>query len=121
MIRTHPLTSTGTTLEPGEVAEFVQDLQRQEVAAKTLVNYRSDLLCFARWFAAVNDEPFAAAAVTPTDLRDYRTYLIQDECRKPATVNRRLAALRKFFAWAKATARIQDLPTDAVRGVAASP
>ncbi len=104
-----------------EVGLFVQDLQRQEVAAKTVVNYRSDLRCFARWFHGVNDEPFTAAAVTPTDLRDYRSFLIQDERRLPATVNRRLAALRKFFTWARATARIDDLPTAAVKGVEASP
>lgn len=104
-----------------ELALFVQDLQRQEAAAKTVVNYRSDLLCFARWFQGANDEPFSAAAVTPTDLRDYRAYLVQDERRMPATVNRRLAALRKFFTWAKATARIQDLPTEAVKGIDASP
>jgi site-specific recombinase XerD len=104
-----------------ELALFVEDLQRQEAATKTVVNYRSDLLCFARWFQGVNDEPFTAAAVTPTDLRDYRSYLVQDERRMPSTVNRRLAALRKFFTWAKATHRIQDLPTDAVKGVDASP
>src|SRR5437870_952541 len=121
MIRTASVTDGATAPEPGEVAVFVQDLERQEVAAKTRVNYRSDLLCFARWFAGVNDEPFTAAAVTPTDLRDYRSYLIQAERRTPATVNRRLAALRKFFTWAKATARIQDLPTEAVKGVEASP
>ncbi|HLZ21772.1 MAG TPA: tyrosine-type recombinase/integrase [Ktedonobacterales bacterium] len=121
MIRTPPAADHNTASDPGEVDLFAQDLSRQEVAHKTLVNYQSDLLCFARWFAGVNDEPFTAAAVTPTDLRDYRTYLIQEECRTPATVNRRLAALRKFFTWAKATARIQDLPTDAVKGVEASP
>jgi integrase/recombinase XerC len=110
-----------STAEPGEITLFVADLTRQEVAAKTLVNYRSDLLCFGRWFAGVNDEAFTAAAVTPTDVRDYRTYLVQEERRKPATVNRRLAALRKFFTWAQATGRIHDRPTDAVKGLEASP
>jgi site-specific recombinase XerD len=121
MIRTTLPTDPETALEPEEVGVFVQDLERQEVAAKTRLNYRSDLRCFARWFIGVDDEPFTAAAVTPTDLRDYRTYLMQEERRMPATVNRRLAALRKFFTWAKATARIQELPTDAIKGVEASP
>src|ERR1700704_3709652 len=103
------------------LALFVQALQRQEAATKTVVNYRSDLLCFARWFQGVNDEPFTAAVVTPTDLRHYRAYLVQEERRRPATVNPRLAALRKFFPWAKAPHRIQDLPTEAVKGVDASP
>src|SRR5436190_1809251 len=112
MIRTAALTTPATPPDPGpELDLFVQDLQRQEAATKTVVNYRSDLLCFARWFHGVNDEPFSAAAVTPTDLRDYRSYLVQDERRMPATVNRRLAALRKFFTWAKATGRTHELPT----------
>jgi len=96
-------------------------LQRQETAPKTWQNYRSDLACFGRWFAGVNDEPFTAAAVTPTDIRDYRGYLINDERRAPATVNRRLAALRKFFAWARAQGFIQEEPTTAVKGIESAP
>src|SRR2546428_12161964 len=89
----HPATAG----EHPEVAVFVEELRRQETAPKTWQNYRSDLACFGRWFASVNDEAFTAAAVTPTDVREYRTYLLQAERRTPATVNRRLAALRKFF------------------------
>jgi integrase/recombinase XerD len=36
-------------------------------------------------------------------------------------VNRRLAALRKFFGWARATGRIADEPTVAVKGIESSP
>lgn len=88
---------------------------------KTLVNYRSDLLHVARWFEGSRGELFSAAAITPTDLRDYRSHLITVEGKKPATVNRRLAALRKFFGWAKGAGLVVDRPTDAVRGVEESP
>jgi integrase len=37
--------------------------------------------------------------------------------RLAATVNRKLAALRKFFVWAKGSGRISELPTEAVKGV----
>lgn len=106
---------------PDDIARFVDELRRQDVAPKTLVNYRSDLLHVARWFEGSRGEPFAAVAVTPTDLRDYRSHLITVEGKKPATVNRRLAALRKFFSWAKGVGLIVDRPTDAVRGVEESP
>src|SRR5215216_6684511 len=43
------------------------------------------------------------------------------EKRQPATVNRRLAAIRRFFQWAKATGLVKELPTDDVKGVASSP
>src|ERR1700757_146089 len=85
-----------TAVESPEVASFVEELRRQETAPKTWQNYRSDLACFGRWFIGVNDEAFTAAAVTPTDIREYRGFLLNVERRAPATVNRRLAALRKF-------------------------
>src|SRR5829696_8843301 len=106
---------------PQEVIDFLTDLGRQEVAPLTLTSYQSDLLLFARWFTGTNAEPFTAAAVTPTDVRDYRAHLVSVAQRAPATVNRRLAALRKFFTWAKAERRITDLPTDTVKLVQASP
>src|SRR5918998_1301949 len=53
--------------------------------------------------------------------REYRGYLRNAEQRRPATVNRRLAALRRFFHWARATGLAKELPTDNVKGVASSP
>ena len=38
-----------------------------------------------------------------------------------ATVNRRLAVLRKFFAWARAQGFIQEEPTNAVKGIESAP
>src|SRR3954471_16754933 len=96
-----------------ELLAFVEELRRQDVAHKTLINYRSDLGQFARWFEGSRGEPFSAAAVTPTDIRDYRSYLMTSAGAKPATVSRRLAALRKFFGWAKGTGLVSDQPTDA--------
>src|SRR5437762_5417874 len=59
-----------------ELLAFVEELRRQDVARKTLFNYRSDVGLFARWFEGSRGEPFSAAAVTPTDIRDYRSYLM---------------------------------------------
>jgi site-specific recombinase XerD len=104
-----------------DTTEFLTELAREEVAAKTIRAYRSDLTHFGRWFAGSTGEAFAAAAVTPTDLRDYRAHLIGVERRQPATVNRRLAALRRFFLWAKAVGRCTEVVTDGVKGVPAAP
>src|SRR3954453_21818047 len=103
------------------VDRFLQDLQRQETSPKTRRSYQLDLLHFASWFARTVGEGFSPEAVTPTDVRDYRSHLINVEKRQPATVNRRLAALRRFFQWAKATGLAKELPTDNVKGVASSP
>src|ERR687889_679890 len=103
------------------VGRFIADLERQETAPKTRRSYRLDLLHFASWFARTLGEGFSPEAVTPTDVREYRGYLLNVGKRQPATVNRRLAALRRFFQWAKATGLVKELPTDDVKGVASSP
>ena len=53
-----------------DITNFIMDLQRQEVAAKMVTSYHSDLLGFARWFTGSTSEAFTASAVTPTDVRD---------------------------------------------------
>src|SRR4051812_30589672 len=118
--------STALSVDPRDDADqlvdrFLQDLQRQETSPRTRSSYRLDLLHFASRFARTVGEAFSPEAVTPTDIRDYRSHLINVEKRQPATVNRRLAALRRFFQWAKATGLVKELPTDDVKGVASSP
>src|SRR5918998_1190026 len=103
------------------VGRFMADLERQETSPKTRDAYRLDLLHFAGWFARSVGEAFTPEAVTPTDVRDYRGHLMNVEKRQPATVNRRLAALRRFFQWTKATGLVKELPTENVKGVASSP
>src|SRR5204863_7587825 len=77
---------------------------------------------FANWFEGSAGEAYSAAAVTPTDIRDYRSHLLTVERRAPATINRRLAALRKFFQWAQADGLIKDeAPTEKVKGVGSVP
>src|SRR5215204_2633205 len=108
--------------EVGQLVDrFLQDLQRQETSPNTRRSYQLDLLHFASWFARTVGETFSPEAVTPSDVREYRGHLMTVEKRQPATVNRRLAALRRFFQWAKASGLAKDLPTDNVKGVASSP
>src|SRR6266542_4702759 len=118
--------STPQSVAPPEdvdqlVERFLQDLERQEASPKTRASYRLDLLQFAAWFARTVGEDFSPEAVTQTDVREYRGYLLNVEKRQPATVNLRLAALRRFFQWAKAIGLAKELPTDNVKGVASSP
>lgn len=100
-----------------QIDEFTADLKRQEVAVKTVANYLSDLDCFARWFNQTTGDEFAAANITPTDIRDYRSYLQTNQGRTPATINRRLAALRRFFLWAIGAGVTSGNPATIVKGV----
>ena len=104
-----------------DIASFIAELGRQGMAAKTITTYTSDLVSFARWFTDSTGEAFRAASVTPSDILDYKAHLRTVQRRQAATVNRRLAALRKFFLWAQATGRIAELPKATVKGVPAAP
>jgi site-specific recombinase XerD len=104
-----------------QLDQFLQELRRQEKAPNTIESYRYDLVLFARWLEATNSEPFEAARITPTDLREYRSFLLTVEQRSPATINRRLASLRAFFQWARAEGLCRDIPTESVKGIQSSP
>jgi site-specific recombinase XerD len=104
-----------------DIAAFVAELGRQGMAAKTITTYTSDLVSCAKWFVDSTGEAFRAASVTPSDILDYKAHLRTVQRRRAATVNRRLAALRKFFLWAQGTGRIAELPTATVKGVPAAP
>jgi integrase/recombinase XerD len=104
-----------------EIDRFVEELHRQEKAPNTLASYRYDLVLFSRWLEGTNGEPFQANRVTPTDLREYRAFLLNVERRAPATINRRLASLRTFFQWARAEGLCPEIPSDSVKGIASSP
>jgi site-specific recombinase XerD len=104
-----------------QLESFVEELRRQEKSAHTLASYRYDLVLFSRWLEATTGQSFEASQVTPTDLREYRAYLLTVEHRSPATINRRLASLRTFFQWARAEGLCQELPTESVKGIQSSP
>ncbi len=74
--------------------------REEGISALTVIGYLADLGKFAEWFLISTSERFAPAAVTPIDIRDYKSHLQTVKGFKPATINRRLAVLRTFFAWA---------------------
>jgi site-specific recombinase XerD len=102
---------------PPQITDFLTELRRQDLSANTVESYRSDLLLFGRWLGATTGDEFATTTVTPTDAREYKAYLVTVERRSPATVNRRLAALRKFFDWAVACGLAKENPISTVREI----
>jgi integrase/recombinase XerD len=109
------------TEQAPEIVQFLAELERQQLAHYTIENYASDLRVFARFFTGSTGEEFLASNITPTDVRDFKAHQLTVEQRSPATINRRLATLRKFFLWAKAEGLIREIPTDPVKGVQSTP
>src|SRR5690606_7731233 len=83
------------------------------LAANTLAAYRRDLTAFAQWLETPAEHLGAAAA---GQLRDATTADIQawfaarHADSRATTANRRLAALRRFYAWASREHRCQSDP-----------
>jgi integrase/recombinase XerC/integrase/recombinase XerD len=78
---------------PDALGIFEQDLRRRGAAEKTRRAYRIDLAQFARWASGQRLEP---ASVDHRALRRYAASL-SERGQAPATVARKLAALRGFF------------------------
>jgi site-specific recombinase XerD len=96
---------------------FKQCLYAEDTSRNTTSAYLSDLSHFLNWYSQTF-ETFDIAAVMPGDIRDYREYL-QEQVPPlaPATINRRLAALRRCFSWAKENGFAENQPTERIRNV----
>lgn len=81
----------------------------------TLGAYVRDLSLFARWFEATNGKELSPEAITPIDIRQYRSHLLTVQGHKPATVNRKLASLSAFCTWAQEEGTI---PANPAQGIA---
>ena len=84
------------------LAAFLKTLGREDVAPVTVRGYRSDLGLFAAWY---DDHPIEK--LTASDLAHFRQHLSRERAMKPASVNRKLEALRRFCRWAHATGKLR--------------
>ena len=100
------------------LTNFQHHLDEQDLSPLTIKGYLSDLGHFERWFERVNAEAFKVQRVTPTDVKNYKQFLLVVERRKAGTVNRRLAALAALCKWARQTKQITSDPTENIKGVA---
>lgn len=83
------------------IAAFGRFLAASDAAPTTAKNYTGDLARFTRWLDHSSGQPSTLESVTPTDLRLYKQALIEEAGWKPASINRTLAALGRFFGWAE--------------------
>jgi site-specific recombinase XerD len=84
------------------VAAFLKALTREDIAPVTVRGYRSDLGLFAAWYDGHRLEK-----LTASDLAHFRQYLSRERSMKPASINRKLEALRRFCRWAHTSGRLR--------------
>jgi integrase/recombinase XerC len=106
-----PMTNRKPTLE--NFAEHLTDAGRAE---HTVAGYVQDLRVFARWFEQTNGEPLAPDKLTSHDARAYRARLLKQKA-AAATINRQLAALRAYVAWAVENKWIEANPLSGIKQI----
>jgi len=100
--------------EPDWMVSFVASLARDDLAPATLRGYRYDLRHFLTWHQSIEARPFTLGGLATHDLIAYRHHMVTTGLR-PATVNRRLDALRRLCRWACATGAVAADPARDVR------
>ncbi len=84
---------------------------------KTVDGYIRDMTLFATWFRQSNGEELTPQSMTKIDARQYRQHLLLVEKAKPATINRKLAALRAYSDWAKASGQVEYSLVNGIKNV----
>ncbi len=78
--------------------------EREDLATASIRNYLSDLRHFIAWYETEREahvyDCFTPQGITTPALTRYRTYLQTAQRQKPASVNRSLISLKRYFGWA---------------------
>jgi site-specific recombinase XerD len=98
------------------VTDYQEYLEQTGKSTNTVKAYVYDVGAFASWFEQTTGDEFAPGIVDPREITDYRGHLLQRGS-SPATVNRRLASLRRYFLWAKKQGMISDTPFEMLEKV----
>jgi integrase/recombinase XerC len=105
------LTTTLTT--------FFAALDDSPLAAASRRAIRADLRQFAVWWEQARIRPFDPTLLVNRDFRTWQIVRQQQDGVKPSTINRALASLRRFCAWAVAAGLLPENPTSGITDVPA--
>ena len=89
------------------IEQYLKFLINNDRASSTIRSYASDLYLFAKWFENKNHEEIKPHKITPTDLRFYKQYLVEENM-KPNSINRKLGVLKSFINYLIETDRIKQ-------------
>jgi len=113
--------SQSAIADPPWLTAFLAELARSDLASATRRGYGYDLRHFLAWHAGIQDGGFALERLGEYDLIAYRQHLLALG-RRPATINRRLDALRRLCRWAREAGRLRDdVARDPLRSGCSSP
>jgi integrase/recombinase XerD len=100
--KAHPLLSRSGQEALASYEDWLRE--REDLTAASIRNYLSDLRHFIAWCETEREahvhDCFTPQAITTPTLTRYRTYLQTIGRQKPASVNRALISLKRYFRWA---------------------
>jgi integrase/recombinase XerC len=95
--------------------------EEQDLSSATVRNYLSDLrgfatFCESSWSEGEESrEPFSPSAVTTPTITIYRSHLKNVSELKPASINRYLVSVKRYFSWASDQGLVSRDPAMAVK------
>ncbi|MCB2204414.1 tyrosine-type recombinase/integrase [bacterium] len=99
---------------------FQKYLAEQGKHQNTIRSYANDLKQFMQWSRSSFGDQFMLAELTRSDIQDYRTFLLTRNS-SPASVNRKITALRQFFEYCVVQSLMQRNPAAEISGISAEP
>jgi len=96
-----------------ELEQYLRE--ERDLSDKTIRAYLSDVRQFGQWYERWADRVFLLKGISTPTITRYRATLI--ERLKPASINRRIVSLKRFFAWASAAGLIERDPAKPIRQI----
>lgn len=91
------------------IQEYEIYLTAAQKSPNTVSSFVSDTTKFLEWFSITYGKPFDGQ-ILEQDAREYRSYLLNILKRKPATINRKIAALKSFNQFLVEQGLSKDVP-----------
>lgn len=96
------------------IDSFVHYLYEEAKDQKTISSYRTTVAHFLQWIEE-RDSDYIIEETQPIDMKEYTSYLKHQCKRKPATINKYIAALKVFFAFLFSQGLIKDNPMTRIK------
>ena len=100
-----------------DLSAFEKALENDGKSPRTVTGYLRDVRLFATWFEQTNGETLTPQTLTTIDARQYRQHLLVTDKARPATINRKLAALRAYSDWARSSGQVDYSLVNGVKNV----
>jgi len=103
------------------IEQWLADLDNRGKSHSTISTYRRGLLHFSRWSTQTYGQPFDPTAIITRDVADWKAHQQTVEKATPNTINVRLGAVSRFFAWAVKQGLARENPAAEVPGIRLTP